>query len=1110
MYHKSLKAFIVAFVLASGFGVGTDAFASASNVMSPEASQAAGSKIVTGTVTDTSGETLIGLTVKAVGTSVATATDFEGNYSIKVPDGARELEFSYVGYRTKKVAIKGNTLSVVMDPDDELLDEVVVTAMGIQRKESSLTYATQELKGDELMRVQDANFVNSLQGKAAGVTITQSAGGAGSASKILLRGNKSVLGNNQPLIVVDGIPMTNQVGSAPSAWTDFLDVNTSHSEGGDALSLINPDDIESINILKGANAAALYGSAAANGVLMITTKTGKEGKVSVTVNSNTTFETPLLVPQLQNTYGTQINGTTINANGWGDNLSTLWATHGSSFNTIPDGTARLDGEDTSVRLREKAQNDIADFYELGATYNNSISVSGGTEKVRSYFSYANTYADGMMPGNTYQRNTFNFRQNYSLFKNKLKIDVALNYVHAKSKNRPGGGAAMNPIYDLYTMPRNVDFDYYKNNYYAENGKWNTVSRKIYQNGRPIPATTTLSGPEQQWAFPSPKHNNPYWLTQMNIAESTEERAYGYVTAAYEIIDGLKVQARLNLDRSKYSDYTNRYATTQLVATMDDYGMYYQNKIWSNDFYFDGLVSYNKEIQDFSISATAGGVLHSVKGETESMEGVATAYSYVVNEDKLPQEVNIFQPGVGWGGSTNSLSKSSNWDKALFVTAQLGYKDYVYLEGSYRQDWYRAFKQFADRGTPDNYGYFSVGANTLMHRYITMPEWITHLKVRTSYSEVGNSIPNIIYNQVSRNLITGATTGTGYGYFANPIPETSKSLEAGFDVSFFQNALNWDLTYYNTSLCNSYFLRATTGKTIPVNTGLIRNQGIETTLSYSLYFAKDWMWRTSVNFSYNDNKIVETFTNEKGESAFIEQSLGGDVRVRYQKDGSYGDIYAKELKKDANGQLILGSDGSPLKDTEKFVYLGNMNSKYQLGWGNTISWKDFSLYFLINGRIGGKVLSFTEAYLDNLGLSKRVGDARDYAVANNLYWYPEGADPATTVGKEAMYVDGQLVPIKEYYQAISGGGASPIASKYCYDATNFRLAELSLGYTFRDLANGAIKALSISAVGRNLFFIYNAAPIDPELSLSTANGLGAVDSFNMPSARSFGINLKLEF
>ncbi len=1102
MYNKSLKAFIVAFVLASGFGVGTDAFANASNVASPEMSQASGT-IVTGTVTDTSGETLIGLTVKAVGTNVATATDIDGNYSIKVPAGARELEFSYVGYKPKKVAIKGNTLNVVMESDDELLDEVVVTAMGIQRKESSLTYATQELKGEELMRVQDANFVNSLQGKAAGVTISQSAGGAGGTSKILLRGNKSVMGNNQPLIVIDGIPMTNQVGSAASSWSSTMDVSSSSSEGGDALSLVNPDDIESINILKGANAAALYGSAAANGVLMITTKKGKEGKVSVSVNSNTTFETPLVLPQLQNRYGASITfapGTsgTISSDSWGRDVATQTAEE-----------LAYQGEAGNVRLRNYAKNDIADFFELGATYNNSVSISGGTEKVRSYFSYANSYSDGMVPNNSYQRNTFNFRQSYSLFNNKLKIDLALNYVHANTKNRPGGGTTMNPLFDLYTLPRNVDMDYYRENYSGQ-GSWTSELYGYYNEKKEWvnSATTTLTGEKQQWVYDAAKYNNPYWLTNRNHSETTEERAYGYITASYEIINGLKVQGRLNMDRAKLTGFSKRYATTWGPAVMDDYGWYGNNKVWSNDVYVDAMLSYNKDINDFSISASAGYVGHTTKSETQNIWTRATSFSYT-ESTALPTMINFFEPSAAWGGNNlNAYSKGSNWDQGLFATAQFGYKDYVYLEGSYRQDWYRAFKQFAYRGTPDNYGYFSVGANTLVHRYVKFPEGIDHLKVRASYSEVGNSIPNVVFNQGSMNLITGAVSGSGYGYFENPIPEVSRSFEAGFDVSFLQNSLNWDLTYYHTNLCNSYFLQATTGgKTIPVNTGLIRNQGIETTLSYSLYFAKDWMWRTSANFSYNDNKIVNTYTDEHGNASRLEQTIGGaDIVVRYEKGGSYGDIWAKDFRRNSDGTIWLSSEGTPQMDSRKFVYLGNMNSKIQLGWGNTLTWKDFSLYFLINGRIGGKVLSFTEAFLDNQGVSKRVGDARDYAIANNLYW--TGSDG---VQKEAMKLNdgtGRIVPIKEYYQAVSGGGAKPIASNYVYDATNFRLAELSLGYNFR--INKAIKNIAVSLVGRNLFFIYKEAPVDPEISLSTKNGLGAFDLFNMPATRSFGVNLKLEF
>ena len=983
-----------------------------------------------------------------------------------------------------------------MKEDAQQLNEVVVTAMGIERKEKSLTYATQQVKGDELMKVQDANFVNALSGKASGVTITPSAGGAGGASKILLRGNKSILGNNSPLIVIDGVPMTNNVNGQTGFDGGSNLTYSSTSEGSDPLSLVNPDDIESLNILKGANAAALYGSAAANGVLMITTKKGKEGRISINVSSSATFDRPLLTPKIQNVYGATVDPTaeTLSVDSWGKKLSDLTA---DELNY------------SGAKLRNTASNDdVNDFFRTGATFNNSISVSGGTETVRTYFSYANSYSDGMMRNNNYKRNTLSFRQSYSLFNKKLNVDLSLNYVQAKTKNRPGGGTVMNPLYDLYRMPRNVDLNYYKENYYIENGKWTSNEQSYFdsKNNKWTTGTVELTGPKQEWAYWQNGMNNPYWMVNTRNSISEEERAYGYISANYQIIDGLKIQGRLSLDRTKMKGTSERMATTWNISAMEDYGMYGQDFIWSNDVYVDAMLSYNKEIKDFSISASAGWVGHTNKSETEKLWTKATYFSYTM--DHLATRVNFFDPKAMWGNSSvNTYTKSSDWNKGVFFTGQVGYKDYVYLEGSYRQDWYRAFKQFEYRGTPDNYGYFSVGANTLMHRYLPLPEFMTHLKLRASYSEVGNSIPSgIVYNKGSEDLATGAISAAPYGYFDNPRPETTKSFEAGFDVSFFDNALNWDLTYYHTELCNSYFLQATTGgKMKPVNTGLIRNQGIETTLSYSLHFAKDWMWRTSANFSYNNNKIVKTFKDEQGNSAKLEQKIaGGNIVVRYDEGGSYGDMYALDFRRNDDGSIWLSSEGAPQVSMTDFVYLGNMNSKFQLGWGNTLSWKDFSLYFLINGRIGGKVVSLTEAYLDYQGVSKRVGDARDYAAAHNLMW----TSPDGSVTKPAMVMpDGNLAPIQEYYQAVGGNF---MGSQYVYDATNFRLAELSLGYTFRNLFGGVIRNLSLSVIGRNLFFIYKDAPVDPDIALSTKNGLGAFDIFNMPATRSIGVNLKIDF
>lgn len=1093
---KSVSKILIIASLAGFISVGQPAYA----MPEPQAAAQSSTK-ATGVVKDEFGDPLIGANVRVANNpSQGGATNIDGEFSIANVKPGTKLTISSVGYATIEVVWDGTPIDIQMDSNTNQLDEVVVTAMGIKRKESSLTYATQEIKGDDLMKVQDANFVNALNGKVSGVTITQSAGGAGGTSKILLRGNKSVMGSNDPLIVVDGIPMTNQAKGSGSNWDSGSGLGySSSSEGGDALSLINPDDIASINVLKGANAAALYGSAAANGVLMITTKKGKEGKISVTVNSSVTFDKPLVTPDLQYIYGTKLQND-INGNPIGMSIG-AW---GKKIGTYTDAELAYD----KSKLVNTAQNHVDNFFETGTTWNNSFSISGGTEKVRNYFSYANANSKGMMPNNSYNRNTFSFRQNYNLLNNKLKIDLSINYVYAKSSNRPGGGTTMNPLYDLYRLPGNVDLNYYKNNYMDPEGSWQSANKIEYMlNGKKTSGYAQLSGPAQNWVYPwTPDNNNPYWITNMNRGSQVEERVYGSGVISYEIIPGLLVQGRLNVDRSKLSTITNRYATTQLPSSMESFGQYGNSRYTSNDWYVDVMASYNKTFNDlYSVSASTGWVGHTVKSDAYS-QWVQATYFDPYGMNKLPELVNYFHPSARYNSNGISMSNDSNWDKGWFFTGQLGYNDMVFLEGSYRIDWYRAFRQFAERGTPDHYGYWSLGANTLVHKYVTLPQVITHLKLRASYSEVGNSIPNQVFAKSTVNNATGAASVPVYGYFDNPRPETSKSFEVGYDISLFNSSLNWDLTYYNTDLTNSYFLAATTGgKSKPVNTGSIRNQGIESTITYDIIAGSDWTWRTGFNFAYNDNKIKKTYLDEQGNPAKMEQLIAnGSIAVRYEQGGSYGDIYALDFQRNDDGSIFIDPDaGIPVKSSTDWVYLGNMNSKWNLGWSNTVRWKDLSLYFMISGRIGGKFISLTEAYLDQIGMSQRTADARLAAEANNIIW--TSADGLTQ--KPGMYAHGALVPIEDYYTTIGG---NRFASEYVYDATNFRLGEVSISYTLRNLFHGAIKGLTLSATGRNLFFIYKKAPSDPDIALTTANGLGAFDIFNMPSARSYGINLKIEF
>lgn len=1103
-------------------------YASANGNVAPNALTQAQGSVVQGTVKDGTGEPLIGVSVVVKGaTGLGVVTDIDGNYKINVKDKNAVLVFSYIGYTPQEVKIGGrSSVDVTMKDESSVLKEVVVTAMGIKRKESSLTYSTQQVKASDLNRVQDPNVANSLEGKVSGVTITPSAGGAGGASKIILRGNKSILGSSTPLIVVDGVPMNNsqrgQVGSGANMLT------TGVSEGGDALSMINPDDIESINVLKGANAAALYGSEAANGVLMITTKKGREGKVGVNFSSNVTFDTPLTTPKIQNIYGAAIDekAGTLALTSWGDKLSAR--NNDQLLINTPMYGEHFDGtkfENNEVHLRNRAGNDLNDFFKTGVTTNNSIALSGGTDKMSSYFSYGNSHSNGMIENNSYNRHTFSFRQNFKLY-DRATIDVSMNYIQTKTKNRPGGGITMNPIFHMYMMPRNIDINYYRNNYRVDNAQWYTGLQTYFKknsdyfqqdkDGNYVPVSAydkvtekaLIEGqPMQNWAYSAQGQNNPYWLMNQNSSVAKEDRFFGNVTGTLDIYDGLSFQARLGMDFSKYESESKRYATTWHPASMETFGRYWWSFSKTTDLYTDFMLTYNKTFGDWDVSATAGYVGHIRKSYGKGTDVNATYY--FGDREHISNIANYFSTAAGGPGAT-SPSQSSDWNKGAVVTGQIGWKEMVYFDGSYRRDWYRAFRQFKDRGTPEDYGYFGFGANAIVSNIVKMPEWFNYLKYRASYSEVGNSIPGTVFAAGSTNYQTGAFSASQWATFKDPRPEKTASFETGFEALFLKNRLSLDVTYYNSTMSNLYLVGTNaSGKSIPMNSAKIRNQGIEATVGYDFKFGQ-LRWKTSYNLSYNDNKILRTAYDEKtGKENVIATYVGG-VQVLYKEGGSMGDMYVTDLKRDANGYYFVSDDGELSMETESEKtygkYVGNQNAKWQMGWSNTFTWKDLSLSFLINGRIGGKVLSMTESYLDGYGLSQRTADARLYAEKNNIY-----ADPCygnNLLGIALNDGSGRVVPIDAYYNSVGGVTPQDI-ERYLYSGTNFRLRELSLGYTFRNLF-GQNKNLSLSFIARNLFFIYKDAPVDPDVSLSTGTGLGAFEVFNMPSSRSFGFSLNVNF
>lgn len=1066
---------------------------------------------ITGQIVDETGEPLIGVNVLIKGSTNGVITDIDGNYTLNTNNGNPVLQFSYIGYKPQEVNAKSqNIINLTLHSDTQMIDEVVVTAMGIERAAKSLTYATQTVKGDELTRAKDANFINSLQGKSAGLVITPNSGGAGSASKILLRGNSSILGSNNPLIVIDGIPMTNSVNGKVTTGGN-IDYG-SNNEGSDILSTMNPDDIENISVLKGANAAALYGSNAANGVIMITTKRGKEGKISVDVSSSSLFERPLTFPKFQNTFGATL-----------DYINSKYVPNEFSWGGRMD--AQTPEQLATEGVTGEARDNLSDFFNTGTNFNNSISISGGTDKVQSYFSVGNTIAKGMVPNNKFNRTILNLKENFSLFNKKLDINVSANYIHQKTNNPIGGGKGGNPLYNLYTTPRNVDMKYYKENY----EKWDTWDSEIvswrpeYDDKIKDPSyyktkytTYKLSGMAQNWfrgRRGTPSANNPYWTVNRALMENLLQRFYGTVDLKYHIIKGLDVQARFSYDRTDIHNDNRNYATTvTLQGTIDDRGSCSFTDSWKEELFADFLLSYNKTFaKDYSLIASVGGSWNKTLSEERWMRNTAsTDRTIYTDPSQFPTSINEFYFHTGMT-PTRSYFVASNWFRAAFATASLGWKEAAYLDFSYRMDWSRAFTQFANKpGVNTYYGYYAIGANAILNELIAMPEVIDRLKIRASYSEVGNSVPNTVFNGQTYNSATGVYNPTIYSEFDHPMPETLRSLEVGADISLFNAALNWDITYYNTHMFNQYLaIAGASGKIKPINSGEVRNQGIETTLSYNMIINKDWRWRTGVNFSYNDNKILHTYKGK--DDVYTSIGAGSPIYARYREGGSYGDLYVMDFKRYTKnhenkgvgkaGDIMLSPEGLPQYDTQKGheKYIGNMNAKCNLGWHNTISYKDFSFYFLFDGKIGGKVVSFTEAYLDYFGVSERTGEAR---LSGLEIKHPKTGEMVPA----AVMPDGNLAPAKEYYQTI---GSQIFASEYIYNATNIRLRELSVSYTFRNVF-GPGKNISASVVGRNLFFLFKDAPIDPDASLSTGNSLGGIEMFNYPTARSFGLNLKLSF
>lgn len=997
-------------------------------------------KKVSGTVLDENGMPMVGVAV-IVGDGTGTITDIDGKYIVEAAEG-ETVEVSCLGYLSHTLTVSDRDVyDIKLNPDTELLDEVVVTALGIKRSEKALSYNVQEVKSDELLANKDANFVNSLNGKVAGLVINASSSGVGGASKVVMRGQKSISKSSNALYVIDGVPMYT---SARDAGTEF------DSRGAtDPIADINPEDIESMTVLTGAAAAALYGSAAANGAIVINTKKGLEGKTSVTVTSNTEVSRPFVLPRFQNRYGTGDYSTSE------DDILRSW---GRKLNE-----ANLMGYEPAK-----------DYFKVGVTSTESVSLSTGNSKNQTYMSAAAVNSSGIIPNNSYDRYNFTFRNTTRFLDDKMTLDVSASYVLQDDLNMTNQGTYNNPLVGAYLFPRGnswEDITLYE--------RWD-MSRKIFTQHWPVGD----GGMTMQ---------NPYWINYRNLRQNKKTRYMLTAGLSYEILDWLTLSGRVRVDNS-HNKYTEKfYATTNTQLTeKSENGLFGQEISEDKQIYADALLDINKTWEDWSLHANIGASITDMRNDLTSNRGP-------IASNNIPNVFNLFTVD-----QSSMVKKQSGWreqTQSVYASAEIGFKSAYYLTLTGRNDW--PSQLAGPRSTAKSFFYPSVGASVVLSEIIPdMPRQLEYVKVRASYASVGSSFERWLANPVHEWPDKGNAWDTDTSYPVDLKPERTDSWEIGATLRF----LGWfslDATYYRTNTRNqTFFPEISTGSgysKIPIQSGNVLNAGFEMSLGFDKSW-EDFNWSSSYTLSANKNKILslaENIVNPVTGEALNIPSLNmgglGNARFMLSKGGTLGDLYSRaDLAHDDNGAIMIDTEGNMLteaiNDMSSYVKLGSVLPKANMAWRNDFSYKNFNFGFMISARIGGIVFSRTQAILDYYGVSEVTAAARDagYVVINET----DVMDP------------------NKWYSKIAGGDVIP--QYYTYSATNVRLQEASIGYTFPRKVLGNVCDLTLQLVGRNLLMIYNKAPFDPEAIATTGNYYQGIDYFMMPSTRNIGFNIRLKF
>ena len=983
--------------------------------------------VVKGKVVDKGGEAIIGANILVKGTSTGAVTDLDGNYTLSVSPNAT-LVFSYIGMKSQTVAVNNRKqIDVTLEDEAKAIDAVVVTALGIKRSEKALSYNVQKVDNSALTKVKEANFVNSLSGKVAGVNITRSSAGIGGATSVVMRGSKSIAGNNNVLYVVDGMP----IGNA-SRGGDGGEYGRPGS--GEGISDFNSDDIESISVLTGPSAAALYGASAANGVIIINTKKGAAGSVKVNFSSNTEFLSAGVMPEFQNTYGTESN----TYRSWGKKLETP-----STFNP-------------------------RDFFQGGYNTINSLNLSGGTDKNQTFVSVATTHAEGIIPNNEYYRYNFSGRNSSKFLNDKLHLDISGNYVMQGDQNMMSGGRFFNPLRPLYLFPRGDDFETVKIwERYDTDRRFNT----------------------QYWPYGTQGEDfeNPYWIVNREMFTNEKHRYMFSFRAQYDILSWMNIAARTRVDNTYSTIKTKFYATTNPLFTGDTSlenakGSFSLGEERYKQTYADLMLNITKKFdKDFVLTANIG---TSFEDHYTTSVSVGGRLKTVPNLFSTP---NVDPDVTGGGGQSYHRTRNI----AAFASAELGWKSMLYLTATGRTDW---ASQLVSNGKTPAIFYPSIGLSGVISEMVKLPSFISYLKTRVSFTEVGSPISQtgITPGTITYSMSGGKVTPISTYPYPDFNPERTRSWEAGLNARLFKGKVHLDATIYQSNTYNQTFLQnmsdASGYSGFYIQAGDIRNRGVELALGYEDNINKNISFSTNLTYTRNVNRVMELVKGYKNPIDGTVFDINVLTSPKYMRPGdSMNDIFVQGiLVKGKDGRFIEEGDGYRI-DRSQRIKVGSSAPDFMMGWNNTLNLYGVNVSFLISARVGGNVSSSTQAMMDGYGVSKVTADARDAG---------------------AVVIDGQSYDPKRYYTTI---GLNRLGAYYLYDATNIKLQELSIGYTLPKKWFGkVISNASVSLIARNLLTIYRAAPYDSDMAGGTGTYSAGGDNFMPPSMRSVGFSLNLGF